>query len=380
MKVALIIVGELSDNTKRGHLNHLNNQLYHKFTSSFDKIDVFAYESEGIYKAENYFNSTKAKLKSLKLKLTKKNRTYNELVEDFENWLQRKINKTPYTHIFCSRAISVRPNYACKIAGISTINPMPLIRELLEKEGNKYSFVENSFYTLEERIKKQTEILRSWDITIPGTPSQFAKNSFNAYTNKTLITQSVYSSPNNFTPKDFELCSESVNFLTTSQPDSLKKGVSNVLEAWRIFKSDFPHLKSSLTVLGSIDPHLKKVYDTICTKDVLYPGRAEKIEEYYFKSHFFISGSIIDLGPRTIRQCMQIGLPVISSKSCGMSEHLNSKSAFIFNYGNPKELAVILKQACDANRKKMSQEIKLLASKLSTDKYLDEIIANFKAL
>jgi glycosyltransferase involved in cell wall biosynthesis len=380
MKVALIIVGELSDNSKRGHLNHLNNQLYHRFTSSFNNIDVFAYESDGLYKSKNYFDSSKAKLKSLILKITKRKRTYNELLLDFENWLKKEVNKEQYTHIFCSRAVSIKPNYACKIAGISTINPMPVIKDLLDKEAKKYSFAENSFYTLDDRIKKQTEIFKNWDLTIPGTPSQYAKSNFEFYASKTLITKAVYSSPNNFEPKKYTLCSESINFLTTSQPDSLKKGVSNILEAWRIFKSEFPQLKSKLTVLGSVEPDLRNVYDKICTKDVEYPGRAEKIEDYYFKSHFFISGSIIDLGPRTIRQCMQIGLPVISSSSCGMSEHLNSKSSFIFEYGSPKELAHILKQACETDWEKMSQEVKLLASKLSTEKYIDEIIANFKAL
>lgn len=380
MKVALIIVGELSNNSKRGHLNHLNNNLYHKFRSAFDDLDVYAYESDKPFKAQNYFDSTKAKLKSIKLKITRKNRTYNELVEDYEDWLKKKINSKQYTHIFCSKAVNVNPIYTCKIAGICTINPMPPIKDLLTKEGQKYSYIESSFYTEEDRIKKQIETLIKWDLTIPGTPSRFAKKNFESVTNKTLITKAVYSSPNNFEPKGFNLCDDSIHFLTTSQPDSLKKGVTNILEAWQIFRADFPQIKSSLTILGRIDPNLKKVYDEICTTDVEYPGRAEKIEEYYFKSHFFISGSIIDLGPRTIRQCMQIGLPVISSKSCGMTEHLNSKAAFIFDYGKPKVLARILKEACEADRSKMSKEMKALSSNLSTERYIDEIIANFKAL
>ncbi len=377
MKIALVMFGEISDEASRLHLNHLNNVLYQGFKSEFKELSCFCLECDNNITANSFVKSWFNKRRIITQKMSGKKRNYEDLISDFETWVSARLRRKEYDFIFMTRSLNLQLDEKVATGGIVVTFPFDYIDRVLEKERISYNYQEESYYSNQERIAKQKHILNSWNFMVPGTPSELSRRIFSSSYAHYVHPSSIYEAPDTFklsvTPS-----SDEVVFVTTTHENSLKKGVTQVLEAWKVFQDRNPKLKTRLNVVGRLNDQLKALYNQIETRNVHYLGQQKNIQNIYAQSHFLVCGSLIELGPRTIRQALKMGLPVIASNQCGMADQIGSEEGYVFALNAPDRLANIFEQAIGADWNKMSIACQKKANSFSTESYVNEIIHEIK--
>ncbi len=379
MKVTLVIFGEISYQNDRQDLCYLHNVLYEKFEQKFLDVDIYCLDADSGIEVNKYFESYESKIRSIKLKLGVQKNNRISLQREFENWVYKKIKKKKSDLIFFSRVIAPLINNhsfpESIVGGIVSIFPIDKIQSALSKEGEKYNYQELSYYMNPDVLSQQKKILGSWDFIVLGLTYSDSECSFCEYRNKLIKTESIDSAPEKvFFYKKISHQGR-LKFLTTIHEGSLKKGLTVILEAWK--KAIDEGLDAELHVLGKLTGETKNIYDSICERNVFYHGLTSKIESWYDKCHVFISGSIIDLGPRTVRQAMQMGRPTIISKECGMSKYIeDGKNGFKYSVTNSDKLKEIFIEINKMGFEKLSaigRNAYATSKKFSSEKFVLEI-------
>ncbi len=226
-----------------------------------------------------------------------------------------------------------------KIMGLMSIYPLTYEQDEILKHGKKWGVEEVSNYTNRARAKSYDRILSTWDMIVPVTSSSLTRQVLSDFAfNDRLSFVDHEFGPEKllFRPVGIENSKE-VTFLTTTD-DTLKKGLPVLLSAWDTLPSEFLK-RANLVVVGEIGSNLKSVISRFSSQNVQYVGYSLELDKYYQTSNVFICPSVIDMGPRTVKQAMCCGLPVIVSNQCGVAAFVeNHNEGFTFDVNQVEQL------------------------------------------
>jgi glycosyltransferase involved in cell wall biosynthesis len=170
---------------------------------------------------------------------------------------------------------------------------------------------------------------------------------------------------------------DGVTFLHVSHIN-LIKGIPYLLEAWREFQKR-GHSRCRLILAGSAD---RSTLDLMARdyRDLPrfeYRGFAADLAKTYGAADVFISPSISDNGPGTIVEAMAAGMPVVSSRNCGLASLIREgENGFTYDYNDPAGLVEIMERLAgepgrihDLGRRALQT-----VAGLEGNRYVDEIL------
>lgn len=353
-KIVLVIFGDISESKDKLHLTHLHNELYHEFKELTDLRAVFCLESSIKDEIVNeFFNSSGAKLASGLIKLGLKKRERKDLELAFEKYVIKRLSSYDYdcvvtTRMAFPRLIDYVHASGQQIGGIATIFPKDYVNKRVALTANLIEYSEKSYYNDKSGVEDHIYALRNSNFVIPGTPNNQAKDVLSGYNKQILITSNVYAPPMDVFLSNFKKQNPNkIVFLTTTQNKILKKGTHVLLHAWKKLLDNLQYQQMiELNILGYIDDEMKQAFDKICDSSTIrYHGQVNNIEQHYMSADVFIASSIVDMGPRTVRQTIQCCLPSIVSDGCGMSDHIqDGKNGFVYDGIKPEALFAVLQR------------------------------------
>ena len=262
-----------------------------------------------------------------------------------------------------------------KVIGMISIFPRSLVNEEIKKQEKKWSIVEKSDYTSKRRIREFDQILASWDIIIPWTNTEVVKSLLNAFpfAPKVKYTNHEYSVNENVFFFHEMPSLEKVHFLAVTD-GTLKKGILELLVTWQQF-SKASKREASLTVVGKLGEEIPSVLKRMTDlKNVRFVGYVNDVHNYMKNAHVFICSSVIDMGPRTIKQAMKMGRMVIASNLCGHSACIQHfEEGLVYDPSNLDTLLDCLLWT-EKNYKKIPSIGKAASKK--ADSFIDQNFAN----
>jgi glycosyltransferase involved in cell wall biosynthesis len=199
--------------------------------------------------------------------------------------------------------------------GISTILHPIYNAKVMEKEKKIVGSNLYSPFTDKSRISKKMKFFNNVDQIY--TMSQKSMNLFVEYGIKPEKILKVADSfgiamPNAIIKKK----NSKLTFLHVSYV-SLIKGIRLLLSAWTKAYSMLPDCE--LVIAGKQDAESKSLIEKLAVPGIEYCEKYS-YEEIYSRGDVFISPSVSDCTPETVLEAMSFQLPIIISKSCGLSE------------------------------------------------------------
>ncbi|MEN8007125.1 MAG: glycosyltransferase family 4 protein [Candidatus Krumholzibacteriota bacterium] len=247
-------------------------------------------------------------------------------------------------------------------------------------------------YTNVSRAERLTKTLASADKVISLGPA-IGRYTFDTYTkmlgpDKVLPLENIFSISvdeftglaGNRTPREE---TDEITFLHVSHIN-LIKGIPYLLDAWRSFQ-ERSMTSCRLVLVGSADKNildlLEQDYSDLAGFE--YRGFMPNLVEAYSYGDVFVSPSISDNGPGTIVEAMAAGMPVISSRNCGLSSLVTEgENGFTYEYNDTEKLTQALiwfannrHMICD-----MGRNARQTAENLTGDHYADEILEHVEKL
>jgi|GEM_PF-4831014 len=243
--------------------------------------------------------------------------------------------------ISCPRLVRKAKSLNMRVVGIMSIYPLNLISSKVINAASEIHIKEFSDYTSKKRISIYNRTVSRIDKLISLSSSLRTKALLNQweYRDKlTFPTDEFGPDPSIFRPKQNKPTSSKLKFLATTD-DSLKKGLPYLLVAWEKLSKTEQNM-AELTVVGNLGKRMKLLVDKYQNNgSILFKEYSLRLHELYQTSDVFICPSIIDMGPRTIKQALCCGLPVISSDQCGASDFVkHGKSGFTYPYQDVDQL------------------------------------------
>ncbi len=328
-KIYIVYFGALSRHPDKKHL-WFGNEIVEKIHSENALEKVYCLEAQGLRvdstKVKPFIGSFYAKLAHgiavlLSYILPSWSRKVTEFF--FGLFVAQSIDYTKANSLLFLRAtnknLSVRAKKkGKKVLGMISIFPRCLVDSHIKQQEKKWDIVEQSDYTNRSRIKEFDEILSSWDTIIPWTNTQIVRQQLDRIScvNKVRYTRHEYG-----VNRDIFFCSEMpsldrLKFLAVID-GTLKKGTLELLETWQRF-NETSDTDAKLVIAGRVGEHILQALDKVGRiRNVHFAGYVKDVHRYMTESHVLVCPSIIDMGPRTIKQAMSIGRVVISSNRCG---------------------------------------------------------------
>jgi len=164
----------------------------------------------------------------------------------------------------------------------------------------------------------------------------------------------------------------------------LIKGTYYLLEAWKRFQEQ-PN-NAQLLLIGGFDQQLSKMYP---------PSQIEKIPNVqllgYKKDPFlkycdataFVCSSMSESGPATIIEAMSLGIPAITSRSCGLSNLIEDEhNGFTYDFNDIDRLTNVFHWFANNTHVISSLRVnaQATASKFSLDYFKQEMSPIFDQL
>ena len=331
-KVCIIYFGSLSNHPSKLHL-WFGNEIVEKFATENVLVKVYCLEADGlsvdVSKIKEFSGSFYAKTAHgiamlLKHILPEWSRKVMELF--FGLFILNDLDYSEVdTFLFLratNRNISLKASRRSKkVVGMISIFPRSLVNEKIKKQEKKWGISEKSDYTNKSRIREFDKILASWETIIPWTNTELVKSLLRTFpfASKVKYTNHEYGvNPNIFLFHKMPSLDE-INFLAVTD-GTLKKGILDLLVTWQQF-SKVSEREISLVVVGSLGKEIPQILKEMKDlENVRFVGYVNDVHNYMKNTHVFICPSIIDMGPRTIKQAMKMGRMVIASNLCGHSD------------------------------------------------------------
>ncbi len=328
-KIYIVYFGALSRHPDKKHL-WFGNEIVEKIYSENALEKVYCLEAQGLQvdpsKVKPFIGSFHAKFAHgiavlLNYILPSWSRKVTEYF--FGLFVAQSIDYTKANSLLFLRAtnrnLSVQARKkGKKVVGMISIFPRSLVDSYIKQQEKKWDIVERSDYTNRIRIKEFDEILSSWDTIIPWTNTQVVKQQLDeiSFTNKVRYTRHEYG-----VNRDIFFFHEMpplnrLKFLAVVD-GTLKKGTLELLKTWQRF-NEISNTDAQLVIAGRVGEHISRAMDKVGSmRNVHFAGYVKDVHNYMAESHVFVCPSIIDMGPRTIKQAMSMGRVVISSSRCG---------------------------------------------------------------
>ena len=355
-RVAVIFFGPISLRKERAHLASYNNEivkklydkkiLYQLFCLDFDGIEI----KSDLVQVKQFSGSVYSKMaKLLHLLLGRivgrSQRVFSESL--FDLFVLRNIDFQHVDTLLFLRPLCPKVCLAARARGIYMFGVIATysrkyIKQIIEKHEKKWKVEDKSDYSDQSRINEYDEVLGNWDTIISLTKSEVTKEVINnslPYAHKVVYPKhefGVDTSLFNFEHIYFE---PPLRYLATTD-DTLKKGLLVLLEAWSIFKEE-DRSGASLTIVGNRNGATRKyITDSFNLTSVDFQGHVPDLHNYYKICHVYICPSIIDMGPRTVKQAMACGRMPIVSQQCGASDFVSQGvEGLIFDADESSSLA-----------------------------------------
>jgi len=299
------------------------------------------------------------------------------------------IRKIKTKLLYCSKPLFPICINFCKKRGIKVLVRASIAHPLynyflVRNEEIKCQLPNISSYSNYKRAVKLSKVFHESDKILVPHP-KVAKFTFNTYrfafdSKKIIKQKQIYCL--NDTRKlpekmyDTEDMSKSLNFISVSHMN-LIKGVHYLLEAWDRFINTYKG-EATLFLIGTIDKQILELYKRKYTqlKGVVLKNLMKNPFEKFTNADALICSSISDNGPGTIIEAMNFGIPIISSKNCGLSEIIeDEKEGFTYEFNDVVKLSEILHWFA-LNRSKVNTMRKNVINKVnifSKENYIKEI-------
>jgi glycosyltransferase involved in cell wall biosynthesis len=315
----------------------------------------------------------------------------------FDRFVCRYLGRHEGDLVFFSRPLFLHAAEKAKAAGlevwIQSSVPHPMVNyELVRNEERRLDMKQHGAYSSLSRAQRLTKTIATADRIVTLGPS-VGRYTYNTYSkalgpDRILPLENVFSiSVDGFrdvaggrTPK---AGADPVTFLHVSHIN-LIKGIPYLLDAWRSFLAKGIQ-GCRLILIGSVDKTILDLMerDYADLPDFEYLGFAANLAEAYASGDVFISPSISDNGPGTIIEAMATGMPVISSRNCGLASLVvEEKNGFTYEYNDTEQLTRILVWFAQ-NRGRihdLGRNARRTAEKLTGNHYTDEMLAHFEIL
>ena len=328
-KIYIVYFGALSRHPDKKHL-WFGNEIVEKIYSENALEKVYCLEAQGLRvdssKVKPFIGSFYAKLAhGIAILLSYVLPSWSRKVTEyfFGLFVTQSIDYTKANSLLFLRAtnknLSLRAKKKGKnVVGMISIFPRCLVDSHIKQQEKKWDIVEQSDYTNRSRIKEFDEILSSWDTIIPWTNTQIVKQQLEKipFVSKVKYTKHEYGVNREIFFFHEMPPLNRLKFLAVVD-GTLKKGTLELLETWQRFNK-ISNTDAQLVIVGRVGEHILQALDRVSSRrNVHFAGYVKDVHNYMAESHVFVCPSIIDMGPRTIKQAMSIGRVVISSDRCG---------------------------------------------------------------
>lgn len=159
---------------------------------------------------------------------------------------------------------------------------------------------------------------------------------------------------------------------------NLIKGIPYLLQAWRRFQ-ELGHDRCRLILAGSADRAtldlMKRDFRGLANFEFI--GFVSDLAKALGSGDVFVSPSISDNGPGTIVEAMAAGMPVVSSRNCGLASLIREgENGFTYEYNDVGALVeIFVRMAGDpASVFPMGRNALGTVAELEGDKYAEEIL------
>ena len=176
---------------------------------------------------------------------------------------------------------------------------------------------------------------------------------------------------------------DEVTFLHVSHIN-LIKGIPYLLDAWRRLQEQ-GHTNCRLILAGRIDVSIadliRERYSDLTGFE--HRGFVPDLVGAYAGADVFVSPSISDNGPGTIIEAMAAGMPVVSSRNCGLASLVTEgENGFTYDYNDVDHLARALAWFADHPERiaEMGRNARRRMDDLADDPYTDEILGHVQRL
>ena len=297
------------------------------FCLQFQANDLKGIKVVSIASHPLYYAVKKISRLSKKLLKLKTNRVILEAIFDWLVW--RKLNKAKTKLLYSSKPILPNTFQNCTRHGIRTILRAsvahPLFNYYIAKnEEVKLGIASGSSYTNLKRTLKLTrcfhlanKVMINTGLNDPG----FLLKTYSSCINHSKIIpyHQIFVTPDR--PKVKDPSDRTTNTFIHVSHMNIIKGIHNFIDVWAsLMKSD--NHDAELILIGTIEPKLKQLIMEKLPSDgskVQFTGYVKNPFEVYKHAKAFISPSLSDMGPATIIEALRAGIPVISTKTCGLS-------------------------------------------------------------
>jgi glycosyltransferase involved in cell wall biosynthesis len=361
-RIAIVFFGPISHSKQLLHLSNLHNEIVQEFAKQGNLTNVFCKDYTPITGVSNVtFEQYSGTFFSYAATITYELLSFlpgftNRLIHEFffDLFVKNRINYQNIDTILILRASNLglcreSKKRQINVLGITGIYPMSYIANIINKEAEKINISEKSEYTSKKRIKMFNSIIDTWDKVISLSASPITKDILKAspFGYKAVITTTEHDVDKSiFYPSKSITQNKKIAFLAIVD-DTLKKGIHILLDAWEKAQPKI-YDRATLTIAGNIKKNTSSILKKHDLKNVHLIGYSNQIENHFRASDVFIASSIIDLGPRAIKQAMRCGIPVISSNNCGMSTFIeHGKHGFIYSDNNSDELSELIITAAE---------------------------------
>lgn len=386
-KVSIVYFGSISNRVDKAHY-WFGFDIVSFFLDEGDVQSVFCIESHGLadsdYRIHQFAGTIWSKVSySISIILNYFGYSNSRKITEtgFELFVLWNINFKSLDQIIFLRATSLKvilraKKRKIKVFGLISIFPRDFIKQHLAVEERKWGVSERSDYTSLKRANLFNRILSEWDIIIPWSGTKANKSLFprEPFYQKLRFLNSDHGVNNDlfyFKPLQER---EKIHFLVITDA-TLKKGLLNLLDAWQTIEKKYNGIQ--LTVAGNVGTHIQTVIDSrFSFSKVDFLGFVENIQDFFWNHDVFVCPSIIDMGPRTIKQAMACGRMVIASDHCGHSGNIeHGIDGLVYNASESESLLKCLESVIKhrSNISQMGLKASEKASVFSDRKYAEEL-------
>jgi glycosyltransferase involved in cell wall biosynthesis len=320
-----------------------------------DKVICMSFNGESNIPAEKIVQIRANKTYSLVDKLFKKllivlpsfnKRHYLELFFDRIAYRHLDFNSTKL--VYSSKPLFSYSLNKCKSNNIKIILRASIAHPLfnytlIRNEQLKLNIPSSGSYTDIKRVLKITETYHLADkimVNYVRSADEFLVNTYKPYINpeQLILYRFPFIRLNKNTPVTPNLSGDFL-FIHVARM-GLIKNTHFLVETWEEFTKY--GLDAQLLLIGNFDDNLKQILTTDYLNKIpnlKHVGVVDNPFGRYIHANAFICPSMSDMGPNTVIESLSAGIPVICSKSCGLSNLIeDKKNGMLFEFNDKNSL------------------------------------------
>lgn len=268
----------------------------------------------------------------------------------FERFVLSNLWKDKFDKLYMSKPLFPKLISKAKSKKITTATKASVAHPIynymiVRNEQFKLGINSKSPYTSIKRADKVYEAITKVDKLLINSRNQkesFLINSYSTYAHKIIPYEGMFCKSKFSYEYDESLYTGNTVFIHISH-GNLIKGIHYLLTAWQVYKRKYQNSKTELHIIGSMDQNLrtalKNNHSFNNLGQLFFHNSSSAPFSLVKHPTAFINSSLSEAGPATIMESLSRGIPVITSKNCGLSDLIvDGENGFKYDYDDTKKL------------------------------------------